>query len=44
VTNVTEALPRLHELAFRVQARGTRVTPLQPMWCALRPGKCGIAS
>jgi hexosaminidase len=44
VTNVTEALPRFHDVAFRLAARGTRVTPVQPQWCALRPGRCGIDS
>ena len=34
------ALPRLHEMAFRMQARGVNAIPLQPEWCALRPGAC----
>jgi hexosaminidase len=39
---VTEALPRLHELRFRMVARGTQAIALQPKWCALRPGKCEL--
>ena len=38
--NVTEALPRLHDVAFRMRRRGVQAIQLQPMWCALRPGKC----
>ncbi|KAM5540844.1 hypothetical protein V8D89_005488 [Ganoderma adspersum] len=38
--NVTEALPRLHDIAFRMRRRGVQAIQLQPMWCALRPGKC----
>ena len=41
---VREALPRLHELAFRMQRRGVQAIPLQPMWCALRRGACNIDS
>jgi len=40
VHGVDIALPRLHELAFRMQARGVHAIPLQPLWCALRPGVC----
>ncbi|TDL19714.1 N-acetylhexosaminidase [Rickenella mellea] len=38
--DVRSALPRLHQMTYRMQKRGIRATPLQPMWCALRPGRC----
>ncbi|KAL5522576.1 hypothetical protein ACEPAG_8593 [Sanghuangporus baumii] len=38
--NVTEALSRLHEMRYRMVQRGVRAIPLQPEWCALRPGEC----
>ncbi|VDC07079.1 unnamed protein product [Peniophora sp. CBMAI 1063] len=38
--NLTTALPRLHELAYRMEDRGVGVIKLQPEWCALRPGMC----
>lgn len=37
-----EALPRLHELAYRMRQRGVGAIALQPEWCALRPGKCDL--
>ncbi|KAF7365597.1 Beta-hexosaminidase [Mycena venus] len=40
----TEALPRLHELRYRMVQRGVRAIPLQPQWCVLRPGLCNIDS
>ncbi|KAH9891915.1 N-acetylhexosaminidase [Cubamyces lactineus] len=42
--NLSTALPRLHDLAFRMRQRGVKAIQLQPMWCALRPGKCNIDS
>ncbi|KAI0373766.1 N-acetylhexosaminidase [Pilatotrama ljubarskyi] len=42
--NLTTALPRLHDIAFRMRQRGVNAIPLQPLWCALRPGKCDIDS
>jgi len=42
--NVTSALPRLHELRYRMVKRGVRAIQLQPLWCALRPGLCNIDS
>ena len=39
-----EALPRLHDVAFRMRQRGIGAIPLQPMWCALRPGACNLNS
>ncbi|KAH8114178.1 N-acetylhexosaminidase, partial [Phellopilus nigrolimitatus] len=38
--NISEALPRLHAMRFRMVQRGVRAIPLQPEWCALRPGAC----
>ncbi|KAI0354793.1 N-acetylhexosaminidase [Trametes cingulata] len=42
--NLTTALPRLHDIAFRMRQRGVNAIQLQPLWCALRPGKCNIDS
>ncbi|TFK27667.1 beta-hexosaminidase [Coprinopsis marcescibilis] len=36
------ALSRLHDLAYRFVKRGVRAIPLQPEWCALRPGACDL--
>ncbi|KAL6304444.1 N-acetylhexosaminidase [Sparassis latifolia] len=38
------ALPRLHEVSFRMQQRGIRTIPLQPLWCALRPYECDLTA
>jgi hexosaminidase len=38
--NVTDALPRLHEVVYRFRRRGVRAISLQPEWCALRPNRC----
>ncbi|KAJ7068989.1 N-acetylhexosaminidase [Mycena belliarum] len=40
----TEALPRLHELRYRMVQRGVRAIAIQPQWCALRPSLCNIDS
>ncbi|KAF9068588.1 N-acetylhexosaminidase [Rhodocollybia butyracea] len=40
--NDSAALPRLHDLAFRMTQRGVGAIALQPLWCALRPGVCDI--
>ncbi|KAL0565696.1 Glucosamine-6-phosphate isomerase (Glucosamine-6-phosphate deaminase) (GNPDA) (GlcN6P deaminase) [Marasmius crinis-equi] len=40
--NVSEALSRLHAVGFRLNKRGVRAIPLQPLWCALRPGVCDL--
>ncbi|KAF8574222.1 glycoside hydrolase family 20 protein [Ramaria rubella] len=40
--NVTEALPRLHDLRYRLVQRGVNAIHLQPMWCALRPDQCDL--
>lgn len=38
--NVGEALPRLHDVRYRMVQRGVDAIALQPEWCAVRPGKC----
>lgn len=38
--NIGEALPRLHDWRYRAVRRGVQAAPLQPYWCALRPGAC----
>ncbi|KIK98528.1 glycoside hydrolase family 20 protein [Paxillus rubicundulus Ve08.2h10] len=40
--NVTEALPRLHDVRYRMVQRGLNPIPLQPQWCALRPNACDL--
>lgn len=40
--NLTAALPRLHDVSFRMQQRGVNTIPLQPLWCALRPYECDL--
>ena len=40
--NVSTALPRLHDFRFRMVQRGVKAIPLQPLWCALRPGLCDL--
>jgi len=42
--NSSDALPRLHDTAFRMQNRGINVIPLQPLWCALRPHVCDLTA
>ncbi|EKM49790.1 glycoside hydrolase family 20 protein [Phanerochaete carnosa HHB-10118-sp] len=42
--NGSSALPRLHDFRFRMVQRGVRAIPLQPLWCALRPGLCNLDS
>ena len=38
------ALPRLHDVTYRMRARGVNAIPLQPEWCALRPGECDLTA
>lgn len=40
--NVSSALPRLHDLRYRMVQNGVKAIPLQPQWCALRPNLCGV--
>ncbi|KAG2341533.1 glycoside hydrolase family 20 protein [Suillus weaverae] len=42
--NVTEALPRLHDVRYRMVQRGLKPIPLQPHWCALRPDACDLTA
>ncbi|KAG1899664.1 glycoside hydrolase family 20 protein [Suillus fuscotomentosus] len=42
--NVTEALPRLQDLRFRMVQRGLRPIALQPYWCAIRPDACDLTA
>ncbi|KIK99840.1 glycoside hydrolase family 20 protein [Paxillus rubicundulus Ve08.2h10] len=42
--NVDTALPRLHDIAFRMTNRGVAAIALQPLWCALRPGVCDLTA
>ncbi|KAF9483398.1 N-acetylhexosaminidase [Pholiota conissans] len=40
--NGTTALPRLHDVRFRMVQRGVNAIALQPKWCALRDGQCNL--
>ncbi|KAH9850194.1 N-acetylhexosaminidase [Lenzites betulinus] len=40
--NISAALPRLHDLSYRLRQRGVNAISLQPEWCALRPDACDI--
>ncbi|KAJ8081134.1 Glucosamine-6-phosphate isomerase (Glucosamine-6-phosphate deaminase) (GNPDA) (GlcN6P deaminase) [Marasmius tenuissimus] len=42
--NISTALPRLHDIAFRMNKRGIDAIPLQPLYCALRPGVCDLTA
>ncbi|KAG9122433.1 N-acetyl-glucosamine-6-phosphate deacetylase, partial [Ceratobasidium sp. 392] len=42
--NVTEALPRLHDVRYRMVQRGVRAIALQPEWCAIRPYLCDLTA
>ncbi|QRV77723.1 beta-hexosaminidase [Ceratobasidium sp. AG-Ba] len=42
--NGTEALPRLHDVRYRMVQRGVRAIALQPLWCALRPYACDLTA
>ncbi|KAH9950692.1 N-acetylhexosaminidase [Amylocystis lapponica] len=42
--NVSTALPRLHDVSFRLRQRGVQSISLQPLWCALRPNACDLTS
>ncbi|TFK48766.1 N-acetylhexosaminidase [Heliocybe sulcata] len=44
LTNVSSALPRLHDVAYRMRQRGVKAISLQPLWCALRPGACDVSA
>ncbi|KAI0684527.1 N-acetylhexosaminidase [Cytidiella melzeri] len=38
------ALPRLHEMSYRMRQRGVDTISLQPEWCAIRPGACDLTA
>ncbi|OAX38800.1 glycoside hydrolase family 20 protein [Rhizopogon vinicolor AM-OR11-026] len=40
--NVTEALPRLQDMRYRMVQRGLDPIRLQPKWCALRQNECDL--
>jgi len=40
--SVVSALPRLHDLRYRLVQRGVNAIALQPQWCALRDGACNL--
>lgn len=40
--NYDSALTRLHALRYRMVQRNIRAIPLQPHWCAIRPGLCPL--
>ncbi|RDX48884.1 N-acetylhexosaminidase [Lentinus brumalis] len=42
--NVSTALSRLHDVAYRMRQRGINAIALQPEWCALRPGACDLTA
>lgn len=41
---IESALPRMHDVSFRMRARGVNTITLQPLWCALRPGVCDLTA
>lgn len=42
--NDDTALPRLHDLSYRMRQRGVNSINLQPEWCAIRPGTCDLTA
>ncbi|KLO15933.1 beta-hexosaminidase [Schizopora paradoxa] len=40
--NLSSALPRLHDVRYRMVQRGVNAIHLQPEFCALRPGACDL--
>ncbi|KAF8817042.1 N-acetylhexosaminidase [Phlegmacium glaucopus] len=40
--SIVPALPRLHDLRYRMVQRGVKAIAIQPHWCALRDGFCNI--
>lgn len=34
-----EALARFQDMRYRLVSKGIRASPLQPHWCAIRPGE-----
>ncbi|KIR82856.1 hexosaminidase [Cryptococcus gattii E566] len=42
--SANKALSRMHDIRYRMVERGVRAAPLQPHWCALRPGACVLGA
>jgi len=42
--NGSQALPRLHDVRYRLVQRGIKAINLQPEWCALRPMVCDLTA
>ena len=42
--DVAKALPRLHDVSYRLRKRGINSISLQPEWCALRDGVCDLTA
>ena len=42
--NISAALPRLHDVAYRMRQRGVQAISLQPEWCALRGTECDLTA
>ena len=42
--NISTALPRLHDVSYRLRQRGVKSISLQPEWCALRDGVCDLTA
>ncbi|SPO21309.1 probable putative exochitinase [Ustilago trichophora] len=40
--DANEALPRMMDLRWRLKEMGVKAEPLQPQWCAERPGMCNL--
>ncbi|TIA89004.1 hypothetical protein E3P99_02262 [Wallemia hederae] len=40
--NADDALYRMHDIRYRLVDRDVRAAALQPLWCAVRPGKCNV--
>ncbi|KAI0763524.1 N-acetylhexosaminidase [Trametes elegans] len=42
--NISTALPRLHDVSYRLRQRGVKSISLQPEYCALRNGACDLTA
>jgi len=40
MTDTLEGLARIQDVRYRMVTEGVQAIPLQPHWCALRPGMC----
>lgn len=41
--SAVSATGRLHDIRYRIVDKGVRAIPIQPEWCALRPGLCNLS-